>query len=230
MNEADSTKGSWAAIGGLVGVVLVFAGMVFESFPEGPGGSAAIDEHVVWFSDRAHMARLSASWILITIGVVLLLCGLALVRVRLETGGMSRISGLVLWSAGVGWLLVLLIDAAMSEAVPAATFFEAFNIDTASAQTILILSGAGYILTMLAAVLGSVTLIAVSSAVLKTRAFPGWMAWIGYALAAFGVLTAPISETSAAAAPLLWFGVAAVFSLTAGRASDRSGRPGRVEV
>lgn len=69
-----------------------------------------------------------------------------------------------------------------------------------------------------------------SAVALKAGTLSRWVAWLVYVFAAFAVLTAPFSETTAAAAPLLWFiPVAVVWVLTRGRV-ERSGDLGSVSI
>src|SRR2546423_6365839 len=69
----------WAALGGVVFVVLFVIGTVLL-FSGAPSGDDPPAKFVKWFSDSGHRDRINAGWILIGLGVFFLLWFVAALR------------------------------------------------------------------------------------------------------------------------------------------------------
>ena len=59
----------WAALGGVLYVVLFVIGTIFQ-FSGAPNGDAAPSKVIAWYSDSGHRDRLNIGWILIGLGGV----------------------------------------------------------------------------------------------------------------------------------------------------------------
>jgi hypothetical protein len=198
-------EGRGAVLAGLLGSFLLVGGLVVRSFPSGPGSSSSIDGHVRSFQDTDQLTQLSVSWLMATVGGILILWGLADVRARLV---MRDERGAAAFSTTASvFLILLLLGFTLAEALPAAGFFDAFSVDTETAQTLLLFAGAEYILTVQAAWFGASAILIGSLGLFRAGASPRWLAGLGVALALVGLASSPFSESTAGGVPAVWIAV-----------------------
>src|SRR5436309_10251366 len=76
-----STRGleRWAALGGVLYVVLFVIGTILQ-FSGAPNGDAAPSKVIAWYSDSGHRDRLHVGWVLIGLGLFFFLWFLAALR------------------------------------------------------------------------------------------------------------------------------------------------------
>src|SRR5918911_3331800 len=78
---APTTRGleRWAALGGVLYVVLFVIGTILQ-FSGSPNGDAAPSKVISWYSDSGHRDRLHIGWVLIGLGLFAFLWFLAALR------------------------------------------------------------------------------------------------------------------------------------------------------
>ncbi|MGB8360005.1 MAG: hypothetical protein WCE80_01235 [Acidimicrobiia bacterium] len=202
---------SGGPVAGLLGSLLIVGGLVVRSFPSGPGSSGSIERHVRWFQDTGQLTQLSVSWLMATVGGILVLWGLADIGGRL--GGGDWKGAATFLSAGVAYLILLLLGFTLAEALPAAGFFDAFLVDAGTARILLLVAGGVYILTVQAAWFGAAAVLLGSIGLLRARGWPRWLGGLGIALALTALATSPFSESTAAGVPIVWMAVVMGFIL-----------------
>lgn len=203
---------SGSSLAGLVGSLLIVGGLALRSFPSGPGSGSSIERHVRWFQDTGQLTRLSVSWLMATAGAILVLWGLADIGGRL--GGRDWKGAATFLSAGLAYLILLLLGFTLAEALPAAGFFDAFSVDAGTARILLLVAGGAYILTIQAAWFGAAAVLLGSVALLRAQGWPRWLGSLGIALALAALAMSPFSESSAAGMPIVWMAIVMGFVLS----------------
>jgi hypothetical protein len=210
---------SGASLAGLLGSLLLVGSLVVRSFPAGPGSSSSIERHVRWFQDTGQLTQLSVSWVMATVGGILVLWGLADIADLLRGRGWKGAAAFLF--ADFAYLILLLLGFTLAEALPAAGFFDAFVVDAGTARILLLVAGGEYILTIQAAWFGAAALLLGSMGLRRAQGWPAWLGGLGIALALATLATSPFSESTAAGLPIVWMAVVMGFALL--------GRPAAVE-
>jgi hypothetical protein len=166
----------WAALGGVLYVVLFVVGTIFLVGDE-PSGDASPGEVVRWYADSGHRHRIGIGWVLVGLGLFFFLWFLAALRTTL------------LRLVGDGFLVTLAtIGGAVYAALALAGIAVNMGIKTMSDDTyhhqvypelIHAANDAGYVLHATGGVGIGAMMIAASLAVLRARALPVWLGWIG---------------------------------------------------
>jgi hypothetical protein len=173
-----STRGleRWAALGGILYVVLFVIGTIFQ-FSGAPNGDAAPSKVIAWYSDSGHRDRLHVGWVLIGLGLFSFLWFLAALRqalIRLVGEGFLPTLATV---GGAVYATLALAAAAVSDGV------RTMNDDTYHHQVFPELvhaaNDAAYVLHSSGGAGIGAMMIAASLAVVRTRALPAWVGWIG---------------------------------------------------
>ena len=175
---AAPTRGleRWAALGGVAYVVLFIVGIILEVGDE-PGGDASPSTVIRWYADSGHRDRVFVGWALIGLGLFFFLWFLSALRQTL------------LRLVGDGFLTTLAtVGGAIYATLALAASAVNMGIKTMSDDTyhhqvypdlIHAANDAGYVLHSTGGVGVGTMMIAASVAVLRARALPAWLAWIG---------------------------------------------------
>jgi hypothetical protein len=173
-----STRGleRWAALGGVLYVVLFVIGTILQ-FSGAPNGDAAPSKVIAWYSDSGHRDRLHVGWVLIGLGLFSFLWFLAALRqalIRLVGEGFLPTLATV---GGAVYATLALAAAAVSDGI------RTMNDDTYNhrvfPELVHAANDAAYVLHSTGGAGIGAMMIAASLAVVRTRALPVWVGWIG---------------------------------------------------
>lgn len=206
----------WDRLGpatGIAAVVLWVVGSIIL-FSDEPGGDASPREIAAHFSDNGGRLLLGAFLFMLGVAAFLWFVGTLRARIAQREGGIGRLAGVVL-AGGVA-------TASMAFGTVAPTAAAALQVENddrdPSPQAADALSALGdgfFIATEIAAI---VLVAATAAAVLQTRVFPRWVAWVSLLLAVWLVigpigwlgLLFGVPVWTLLLSVLLWRGVAAV--------------------
>jgi hypothetical protein len=175
---APPTRGleRWAALGGVLYVILFVVGTILQ-FSGAPGGDASPSKVIAWYSDSGHRDRLHVGWVLIGLGLFFFLWFLAALRqalIRLVGEGFLPTLATV---GGAVYAALALAAAAVSDGI------RTMNDDTYHHQVFPELvhaaNDAAYVLHSSGGAGIGTMMIAASLAVVRTRALPVAVGWIG---------------------------------------------------
>jgi hypothetical protein len=168
----------WAALGGVLYVVLFVIGTIFQ-FSGAPNGDAAPSKVIAWYSDSGHRDRLNIGWILIGLGLFSFLWFLTALRqalIRLVSEGFLPTLATV---GGAVYATLALAAAAVSNGI------RTMSDDTYQHQVypplVHAANDAAYVLHSSGGAGIGAMMIAASLAVVRTQALPVWVGWIGVA-------------------------------------------------
>ena len=177
---AARTRGleRWAALGGVLYVVLFAIGTILH-FSGSPAGDAAPSKVIAWYSDSGHRHRLDIGWALIVLGLFFFLWFLSALRqalIRLVGEGFLPTLATV---GGAVYAALALAAVAVSEGI------RTMSNDTYHHQVypelVHAANDASYVLHSTGGAGIGAMMIAASLAVVRTRALPAWLGWIGVA-------------------------------------------------
>ena len=168
----------WAALGGVLYVVLFVIGTILQ-FSGAPNGDAAPSKVIAWYSDSGHRDRLNIGWILIGLGLFSFLWFLTALRqalIRLVSEGFLPTLATV---GGAVYATLALAAAAVSNGI------RTMSDDTYQHQVypplVHAANDAAYVLHSSGGAGIGAMMIAASLAVVRTQALPVWVGWIGVA-------------------------------------------------
>jgi hypothetical protein len=166
----------WAALGGVLYVVLFVVGTILSVGDE-PGGDASPLEVVRWYSDSGHRHKIIIGWALVGLGLFFFLWFVVALR-----QGLIRL-------VGEGFLPALAtVGGAVYAALALAAAAVNMGIKTMSDDTfhhqvypplIHAANDTGYVLHSTGGAGIGTLMIAASLAVVQSRALPVWLGWIG---------------------------------------------------
>jgi hypothetical protein len=176
----SATRGleRWAALGGVLYVVLFVIGTILQ-YSGAPDGDAAPSKVVAWYSDSGHRDQLNIGWILIGLGLFSFLWFLTALRqalIRLVGEGFLPTLATV---GGVVYATLALAAAAVSNGIR--TMSDDTYRDQVFPELIHAANDAAYVLHSTGGAGIGAMMIAASLAVVRTRALPVWVGWIGVA-------------------------------------------------
>src|SRR5207248_6527155 len=166
----------WAALGGVLYVVLFVVGTILSVGDE-PGGDASPGEVIRWYSDSGHRHKIIIGWALVGLGLFFFVWFVvalrqALIRLvgegflpALATVGGAVYAGLALVAAGVNMGIKTMSDDTFHHQVYPPLIHAA--------------NDATYVLHSTGGVGIGTLMIAASLAVVQSRALPVWLGWIG---------------------------------------------------
>ena len=166
----------WAALGGVLYVVLFVVGTIFLVGGE-PSGKAPPGEVIRWYADSGHRGRISLGWALVGLGLFFFLWFLAALRttlLRLVADGF-----LVTLATVGGAVYAALVLAAIAVNAGIKTMSDDTYRHQVYPELIHAANDAGYVLHATAGVVIGAMMIATSLAVLRARAVPVWLGWVG---------------------------------------------------
>jgi hypothetical protein len=168
----------WAALGGVLYVVLFVIGTILQ-FSGAPNGDAAPSKVIDWYSDSGHRDRLHVGWVLIGLGLFAFLWFLSALRqalIRLVGEGFLPTLATV---GGAVYATLALAAASVSDGI------RTMNDDTYRHQVypplVHAANDAAYVLHSAGGAGIGAMMIAASLAVVRTRALPVAVGWIGVA-------------------------------------------------
>jgi hypothetical protein len=168
----------WAALGGALYVVLFVVGTILLVGGE-PNGDASPTEVARWYADSGHRDRVNFGWILTGLGLFFFLWFLAALRsalLRLVGDGFLPTLATV---GGAVYAALALAAVAVNSAI------KTMSDDTYHHQVfpelIHAANDAGYVLHSTGGVGIGAMMIAASLAVVRARALPAWLGWVGVA-------------------------------------------------
>jgi hypothetical protein len=168
----------WAALGGVLYVVLFVIGTILE-FGDSPAGDAAPSKVIAWYSDSGHRDRLHIGWVLIGLGLFFFLWFLSALRqalIRLVGEGFLPTLATV---GGAVYAALALAAVSVSDAIR--TMNDDTYRDQVFPELVHAANDASYVLHSSGGAGVGAMMIASSLAVVRTRALPVWLGWIGVA-------------------------------------------------
>jgi hypothetical protein len=176
----SSTRGleRWAALGGVLYVVLFVIGTILQ-YSGAPDGDAAPGKVIAWYSDSGHRDRLNIGWILIGLGLFFFLWFLSALRqalIRLVGEGFLPTLATV---GGAVYATLALAAVAVSNGIR--TMSDDTYRDQVFPELIHAANDAAYVLHSTGGAGIGAMMIAASLAVVRTRALPVWAGWVGVA-------------------------------------------------
>jgi hypothetical protein len=168
----------WAALGGVLYVVLFIVGTILLVGGE-PDGDASPTEVARWYADSGHRDRINVGWILTGLGIFFFLWFLAALRsalLRLVGDGFLITLATV---GGAVYAALALASIAVNDALK--TMSDDTYHDQVFPELVHAANDAGYVLHSTGGVGIGAMMIAASLAVLRARAVPAWLGWVGVA-------------------------------------------------
>jgi hypothetical protein len=175
---AAPTRGleRWAALGGVLYVVLFIVGTIFQ-FSGAPNGDAAPGKVIAWYSDSGHRDHLHIGWALIGLGLFFFLWFVSALRqalIRLVGEGFLPTLATI---GGAVYAVLALAAASVSDGI------RTMNDDTYRHQVypplVHAANDAAYVLHSAGGAGIGAMMIAASLAVVRTRALPVAVGWLG---------------------------------------------------
>jgi hypothetical protein len=175
---AVTTRGleRWAALGGVLYVVLFVIGTILQ-FSGAPNGDAPPSKVIAWYSDSGHRDHLHIGWAPIGLGLFAFLWFLSALRqalIRLVGEGFVPTLATV---GGAVYATLALAAASVSDGI------RTMNDDTYRHQVypplVHAANDAAYVLHSAGGAGIGAMMIAASLAVVRTRALPVWLGWLG---------------------------------------------------
>jgi Domain of unknown function (DUF4386) len=176
---ATSWVERWAPFAGIAFVVLMVVGSMLIG--EVPAPDASTQEVASYVADSGNHTRNIIGAYLWVIGALAFLWFLVRLRndLRRAEGRMGSASA-VAFGAGVAFVAVWLVAAALSAVVPWA--IELRDAPLSDPDLVTLLPATGRLLLLLGGgFAGVVVLLAASAAIFRTGVFPRWLAWLGVA-------------------------------------------------
>ena len=166
----------WAALGGVLYVVLFVIGTILQ-FSGSPAGDAAPGKVISWYSDSGHRTQLNIGWALIGLGLFSFLWFLTALRqalIRLVGEGFLPTLATV---GGAIYAALALAAASVSDGIR--TMSDDTYHHQVSPPLVHAASDAAYVLHSSGGAGIGAMMIAASLAVVRTRALPVAVGWIG---------------------------------------------------
>ena len=168
----------WAALGGVLYVVLFVVGTILLVGDE-PNGDASPLEVIRWYSDSGHRDKITLGWALVGLGLFFFLWFLVALRqalIRLVGEGflpaLATVGGAVYAALALAGIAVNMAIKTMSD--------DTFH-DQVYPPLIHAADDAGYVLHATGGAGASAMIIAASLAVVQTRVLPAAVGWLGVA-------------------------------------------------
>jgi hypothetical protein len=189
MNTMASTRPNalarWAALGGVLYVVLFIVGTILL-YSGAPDSSSAPAKIISYYSDSGHRDRIGLGWAIGGLGVFFFLWFLSSLRnmVRWHEGGDGFLTGVT--TIG-GVLYATLALAALAINMGVRTMSDDTYRHTVYPGLIHAADDASYILHASGGAGAGAMIIAASIAAMRARAWPAWAAWLGVVAGILGI-------------------------------------------
>jgi hypothetical protein len=166
----------WAALGGLVYVVLFVIGTILL-FDGAPSGDSAPAKVIRWYSDSGHRNRIHVGWLLIGLGVLFLLWFIgALRRAVSAVDGEGILTGVVGLGGGI-YAALALASVALSDGIR--TMSDDTYQHRVFPELIHAADDATWVMHATGAAALGVMIIATSVAFMRGSVWPTWAGWLG---------------------------------------------------
>lgn len=165
----------WAALGGVVYVVLFIIGclLLFESAPSGDDTPA---KFISYFSDSGHRDRMSFGWIVAGVGLLFLLFFIASLRETVSRFGGSLLATLTTLGGGI-YVTLALAAFALDSAVK--TMSDDTYQHRVYPELIHAADDASYLIHATGGAALAVMILAASIAFIRSGVVPRWAGWLG---------------------------------------------------
>ena len=175
----------WAALGGILYVVLFIIGTILL-YSGAPDSDSAPSKIIAYYSDSGHRDRIGIGWVLGGLGVFFFLWFLSSLRnmVRWHEGGDGFLTGLTTIGGVVYAALAL---AALAINMGVRTMSDDTYHHTVYPGLLHAADDASYILHASGGAGAGAMIIAASIAALRARAWPAWAAWLGVIAGIIGI-------------------------------------------
>jgi hypothetical protein len=210
-NDAESATrdngwSRWAPASGLAFIVLFVVGMLLFKTPDKDDTPLQI---VGFYADKGNRAQLIIAAYLLVLAGVFFFWFLSSLRDRLRglEGGTGRLTSIV-FAGGIVFIAMLMVTAGCFMFVPGEI---TFGDKAVPADVARVLPDMGWTFLLIGGAFSAIAMIdAASVLIVRTGAFPKWVAWLGFAAAVvllFSALVFPI------VALLIWVGVVSLLLL-----------------
>jgi hypothetical protein len=166
----------WAALGGLIYVVLFIVGLVVSENGQ-PSESSAPAKVVAFYSQGSHRDRIALGWLIMLIGFLFFIWFLAALAQALKRLSADALLTRVTLIGGAVYAALGIAGASLSTAI------KTMSDDTYQHQVypelIHLASDSGYVIHSGGGVGAAAMILAVSIATLRARALPPWLCWLG---------------------------------------------------
>ena len=166
----------WAALGGLVYVVLFVVGTILL-FSGAPSGDSAPAKFIGWYSDSGHRDRIHFGWILLGLSILFLLWFIgALRRAVSAVDGEGILTGVVSLGGGI-YAALALASVALSDGIR--TMSDDTYQHRVYPELIHAADDATWVMHATGAAALGVMIIAASLAFMSGAVWPKWAGWLG---------------------------------------------------
>jgi hypothetical protein len=196
----DSRWSKWAPIGGIAFIVLFIVGMALFSTPDVDNSAERIR---AFYDDKGNRTQLIICGYLLVLAAVFFIWFLASLRTTLleAEGGNGRLTSIV-FASGIVFAALLMVAAVSFMFVAGEITFGDAPVDPEIAR---VLPDAGFGFLLIAGAFAAIAMIdAASVLIMRTGAFPQWIAWLGFVVAVALLASALFLPFLAL---LLWVGV-----------------------
>src|SRR5579864_5034217 len=169
----------WSGIAGIVFVVLAVVSRVVRGSLPDPTKKGALDAFRRFYADKAHNDHALAAFVLGVIGLFAFAWFIGGVWSALRNAeGRATMPSIVVAIGGAAYLSAGMVFHVLSEG-PGVTihFGKGYTIDPGTALLMASLATGAFLTAMMTA---GVATAAAGVAIVRTRAFPAWVAWIGF--------------------------------------------------
>jgi hypothetical protein len=166
----------WAALGGVVFVILFVIGTVLL-FDGAPSGDDPPAKYTAWFSDSGHRDRISTGWILIGLGVFFLLWFIAALRRAVHSIDADGFLTSIVTIGGTVYAALALTAVALEQGIR--TMSDDTFQHRVYPELIHAADDAGWVIHASGAVGMGAMIIAASAAFMSRGVWPRWAGWVG---------------------------------------------------
>jgi len=166
----------WAALGGILYVVLFIVGLIVAESGE-PGGDASPAKVIAYYSKSSHRDKIGIGWLISLIGFFGLVWFIAVLGHEVRRLSGEDLLARVTVIGGTIYAALGLVGSSLGMAIR--TMSDDTYQHRVYPELIHAASDAGYVIHSGGGVGIGAAMIAVSIAVLRARSLPAWVAWLG---------------------------------------------------
>jgi hypothetical protein len=200
----------WAGLAGIAFVVLAFAAQVVQGDVPSTDTSDATERFALFYADEDNQARAAVSAILGLVGQFAFLWFVGGLWSALRTPTATTTPSIVVALGGAGFFVLGALEHLVDNIVGIILNFAeggGYQPDPGMAITLSGLAGGIFLGAMIAA---GTTALAAGLIIRQTAAFPGWLLWVGFAMAVLSLTTIPPLVLIAALLLAVWVVVISV--------------------
>jgi hypothetical protein len=203
----------WTGIAGIVWVVLAFVSRLVRGNVPSPDGKHAVQKFADFYATKSHQSHALVGAVLGLLGLFFFawFIGGLVSRLREVEGGPGAAT-IVMVVAGAAFVALAAMEHALDNGVGITLHFaKDYKLDPGLAAVASTMATGAFLGAMLA--IGAATT-AAGLLIMRTRVFPVWIAWIGFAVAVLSLPTIPPLSFLAALVLAVWTLVISVLLLT----------------